>query len=135
MSLDFIVFDLFAQISLFVFVVQPRDPQILDAEPGSQDRPLVIDDILAKNCVVENGRPPANISFYLDNDEIIDTNMVGFPEYYESKENNNLTTVVRGLHYRVRAEDNQKFITCRSSHFAYQDGFADTRFQLVVQCK
>lgn len=131
----YLLLNLFYRVFFYVFTVQPRDPQILDAEPGSQDRPLLVDSVLAKNCVVENGRPPANISFYLDNDEIIDPNMVGFPEYYESKENNDLTTVVRGLHYRVRAEDNQKFITCRSHHFAYVDSYADTRFQLVVQCK
>lgn len=115
--------------------VEPREPQILDAAPNSQDRPLVKDSILEKNCVVEDGRPPANISFYLGSNEIVDPSIVRFPEYYESKENNNLTTVVRGLKYRVRAEDNGQFITCRAEHFAYPEGYSDTKFQLFVECK
>lgn len=85
-------------------------------------------------CGVEGGRPPANITFYLDNNELTDPNVVHQIEHYDNNYDNN-TSAVRRISYRLRAEDDGKTLTCRATHFAYPDGHADVPYKLRVYCK
>lgn len=115
-------------------IVPPREPQWIDDRPSPNKDRLVKDDLFDKVCGVEGGRPPANITFYLDNDEITDPNVAHQVEYYDNNYDNN-TSAVRRLSYRLRADDDGKTITCRALHFAYPEGHSDVPFKLRVFCK
>jgi len=122
--------ELIGSVELIVGVA-PRQPQWLNEQIDSNRNRLVKDDSFDRVCGVDGGRPPPNITFYLDNDEITDPRMVHDMEYFDNGSDNN-TAVVRRLEYKLRAEDDGKTITCRAMHFAYPDGHADEPYQLKV---
>lgn len=114
--------------------MSPHEPQWIEDRQDNGRNRLIKDDVFDKVCGVDGGRPPANITFLLDNEEITDPNVVHQIEYYDNNYDNN-TSAVRRLNYRLRAEDDGKKIICRAIHFAYPDGFADVPYNLRVFCK
>lgn len=77
-----------------------------------------------------DGRPGANVSFFLDNEELV--NGVPPPEEYNQ---NDAITVVRSVKFRIEDQDNGKTLTCRAEHFAYPNGFKEIKAHLQVNCK
>lgn len=116
----------------------PRTPQWVEIDTdnsrySNQQQQQRKGDTFNKACIVEGGRPPANISFYLGNEEITDPNVAGPTEVVVERENTTVTS--RRISYKLRAEDDGKTITCRALHFAYPEGHADTPTNLRVNCK
>lgn len=80
-------------------------------------------------CSSTDGRPAANITWYL-NDQPLGA---GSSEVVDSKtENTTYYTVYSRLHYRLKPEDHTKPLICRAYHPGYPEGFLDTRHQLSV---
>lgn len=112
----------------------PQRPEIQlqsDARRGTFE----IDQEFQARCVSRDGRPPAQLQWFLDNDQILDTDQVGVPKVIESLTSNNTTlySVAVTLKRRLQATDDRKFLICRSVHPADQP--QEDRLQLQVRCK
>lgn len=92
-----------------------------------------LNDVLQASCVVRDGRPVANISWYL-NEEPLYNSEVSMPTIMElAKEN--LQTKVQNMTRVLQASDNGKSLRCVAFHPAYPEGRAETSRQLDVKCK
>lgn len=107
-------------------LVEPRSPQF----ETFTNQALVKDNVFEDRCIVADGRPGANISFFLDNEEIV--RGVSPPEEYNQTDT---VTVVRQIRFTISDQDNGKTLTCRAEHFAYPNGYKETKAQLRVHCK
>lgn len=107
-------------------LVEPRTPQFEHFTGQPLDKGTIFDD----QCVVADGRPGANISFFLDNEELV--HGVAAPEELDQ---NGAITVVRRVAFRIEDQHNGKTLTCRAEHFAYPNGFKETKALLRVNCK
>jgi hypothetical protein len=105
----------------------PQPPQILF--PNQDPRIFEADKEIEAECAVVDGRPAANITWFLNDQplgpgasEIVDSNNEGTTYY----------TTYSKLRRRLRPDDHTKALICRAYHAGYQDGFQDTRMQLNV---
>lgn len=114
---------------LFVCLVPPQRPEI---QPNTASQ-FQIDQDLQVNCVSRNGRPPAQLYWFLDNEQIFEG--VSRPRISDTITNQNTTlyTVTLQLNRRLRASDDHKFLICRSIHPADQP--QEDRIQLQVKCE
>lgn len=110
-------------------VVPPARPEIQPNTVGQ----FQIDQDLQLTCVSRNGRPPAQLYWFLDNEQIFEG--VSRPRISDTITNQNTTlyTVAVQLNRRLRASDDHKFLICRSIHPADQP--QEDRLQLQVRCK
>lgn len=87
-------------------------------------------------CVSRDGRPAANLSWYLENERLTNNNVL--PEIIETKPdgdpNTTLFTAKLEVSRILRAEDDGKTLTCRAEHIAIDRGFEDVKTQLIVKC-
>jgi hypothetical protein len=111
-----------ATIDLIVGI-EPKDPHFEHYTNQELSKGSAFDD----RCIVPDGRPAANITFFLNDQELV--NGIGQPEEYQQEDK---ITVVRQIHFKVTDQDNGKILTCRAEHFAYPNGFKDTKVQLRV---
>lgn len=92
-----------------------------------------IDQDFIAQCAAREGRPPARLYWFLDDEPIAE----GFsaPRIVESLTGHNTTlyTTVQQLNRRLKATDDRRFLICRSIHPADQP--QEDRFQLQVRCK
>ncbi|CRL03061.1 CLUMA_CG016224, isoform A [Clunio marinus] len=109
-------------------IVIAKAPQLPVIE-SSNIKDLEADKEIEVECSSVDGRPAANITWYLDDqllgpgeEEIVDSPNEGTIYY----------TVYSKLRYRVRPDDNTRFLICRAYHPGYPEGFADARMQLNV---
>lgn len=109
-----------------MFLVEPRAPQF----ETFTNQALAKGNVFEDRCIVADGRPGANISFFLDNEELV--HGVAAPEEYNQ---NDAITVVRRVSFKIEDQHNGKTLTCRAEHFAYPNGFKETKAQLRVNCK
>ncbi|XP_019769623.1 fasciclin-3 isoform X3 [Dendroctonus ponderosae] len=109
----------------------PKLPE-LDLSRGADDLNVYkVDDVLRATCVIRDGRPVANISWYLG-DELIDVGELSMPTVVDlAKEN--LQSKVQNLTRRLRASDNAKFLKCVGYHPAYAGGQAETKRRLDIK--
>lgn len=84
-------------------------------------------------CISRDGRPPATISWFLDDEPITDG--LSLLETVDSMTSDNLTLfmVSQTLTKFIRASDDRKTLICRTSHIAGQP--QDARQQIQVRCK
>lgn len=113
-------------------LVPPQRPEIKlqsDARRGSFE----IDQDFQATCISRDGRPPAQLQWFLDNDQILDG--ISAPRVVDSLTSNNTTlySVAVTLNRRLKATDDRKFLICRSVHPADQP--QEDRLQLQVRCK
>ncbi|XP_044261126.1 fasciclin-3 isoform X1 [Tribolium madens] len=109
----------------------PRLPE-LDLSRGTDSVNIYkINDVLQASCIVKDGRPVANISWYLDNEPLY-SNDLSMPTVIDlAKEN--LQSKVQNLTRVLQASDNGKHLRCVAFHPAYPDGRAETARQLDVK--
>ncbi|XP_063927033.1 fasciclin-3 isoform X2 [Zophobas morio] len=109
----------------------PRIPE-MDLSRGTDSLNIYkLNDVLQASCVVRDGRPVANISWYL-NEEPLYNSEVSMPTIMElAKEN--LQTKVQNMTRVLQATDNGKSLRCVAFHPAYPEGRAETSRQLDVK--
>lgn len=116
----------------FVILVPPRKPEIkINSE--QQRSSFEIDQNLRATCIVRDGRPPALLQWFIDNEPI--TEGVSTPRIVDqmTSTNNTMYTVAQSIDRRLKASDDRRFLICRSYHPAQQT--QEERFQLSVRCK
>lgn len=92
-----------------------------------------IDQDFQATCISRDGRPPAQLYWFLDTEQI--TEGISAPRVADLLTSNNTTlySVAVTLNRRLKATDDRKFLICRSVHPADQP--QEDRFQLQVRCK
>lgn len=107
----------------------PKDPE-LDISRGTDSlRVYKINDILHASCIVRDGRPVANISWYLDDEPILGTHMPTVIDL--AKEN--LQSKIQNISRQLQASDNGKHLRCVASHPAYPSGTRQTQRLLDIK--
>lgn len=103
----------------------PHPPQI----SLSNNEQLEAGNDLEAECSSTDGRPAANITWYLNDQplgagssEVVDSSAEGTTYY----------TVYSRLRFRLKPEDHTKALICRAYHPGYPEGFSDTRHQLNI---
>lgn len=110
----------------------PKRPEIkINTQPHRNS--FEIDQDFQAECISRNGRPPATLQWFLDDEPIVEG--VSAPRIGDSIAGSNTTlyTVAVQLNRRLTASDDRKFLICRSTHPA--DQAQEDRFQLSVRCK
>ncbi|CAH1114069.1 unnamed protein product, partial [Psylliodes chrysocephalus] len=109
----------------------PKLPE-LDLSRGTDSlRVYKINDVLEASCVVRDGRPVANISWYLDDERINDSALEMATVIEIAKEN--LQSKVQNLSRVLQPTDNGRYLKCVAIHPAYPGGQAETKRQLDVK--
>ncbi|XP_060534314.1 fasciclin-3 isoform X2 [Cylas formicarius] len=109
----------------------PKAPE-LDLSQGTDHLVVYkVDDTIQASCIVRDGRPVANISWFLDN-EPIDNSELSMPTVIDlAKEN--LQSKIQNLTRRLRASDNGKYLRCVAYHDGYPGGISETKRQLDIK--
>lgn len=110
----------------------PRRPEI-KINTDQQRNSFEIDQDFQATCISKEGRPPAHLQWFLDNEPI--TEGLAKPRIIDqlAGPNTTLYTVVQTLSRRLKASDDRRFLICRSFHPAQQP--QEDRYQLAVRCK
>ncbi|CAH0548623.1 unnamed protein product [Brassicogethes aeneus] len=110
---------------------EPKQPE-LDLSRGTDKLSVYkLDDELLASCIVKDGRPVANISWFLDG-EPLPGDELSMPTIIDlAKEN--LHSQVQNLTRRLQASDNGKSLRCVAYHPAYPNGRSETSRQLDVK--
>ncbi|KAJ8968414.1 hypothetical protein NQ317_002251, partial [Molorchus minor] len=108
----------------------PRVPE-LQIRPGSDSpRMYKVDERLDASCVVRDGRPAANISWFLDDDPISDISLSMPTIKGFAKED--LLTKIQNFSKTLRASDNGRYLRCVAYHPAYPTGSEETKVLLDI---
>lgn len=111
-------------------------PPELDTQPCSRSDICEVDDVFQAVCISHDGRPPAQIEWYLDDQRI--TEGLGMIEIGESltSQNTTLYTSSQKISRTLRASDDTKNLICRTPHITDRgQPPQQTQFQLHVKCK
>ncbi|KAK9886346.1 hypothetical protein WA026_015863 [Henosepilachna vigintioctopunctata] len=107
----------------------PKSPEMdIHSGPGSI-KEYKIDDTIHASCMVEDGRPVANISWFLDLEPLYED--LSMPKIVEMAKEN-LQSKYQNLTRQLRASDNGKRLRCVAQHPAYPNGQQETSRQLNV---
>lgn len=112
----------------------PRRPELqINTEPRRDA--YEIDQPFQATCISRDGRPPARIQWFLDDEEL--TEGLSLPRVIESLTDRNTTlyTVVQTLTRHLKATDDRKVLYCRTSHPAEPGATQENKFQFQVRCK
>ncbi|XP_055298603.1 fasciclin-3 isoform X2 [Sitodiplosis mosellana] len=114
-----------------VVALPPKRPEIkINTELHRSS--FEIDQDFQATCISRDGRPPATLQWFLDNEPIVES--ISAPRIVQDSligRNTTLYTVSIQLNRRLRASDDRKFLICRSTHPADQP--QEDRFQLSVR--
>lgn len=112
----------------------PLRPE-LEINTKSQSGSYEIGEEFRATCISRDGRPPSNISFYLDDEPI--TEGLGMDEIIESiaSKNTMLYTTRKTIRKFIQASDDRRTLTCRTQHIADRGQPQDVRMQFQVRCK
>ncbi|XP_055716712.1 fasciclin-3 isoform X1 [Phlebotomus papatasi] len=115
-----------------VVALEPQRPQLEILSQG-RNGAFEVDTEFQAKCISHDGRPPANITWYLDDEPLFDG--LTMPEVVETHDRNNATlyTVVQGIQRFIRVDDDRRNLICRANHFSYPQGYLDSRIQLLVR--
>ncbi|KAG5875940.1 Fasciclin-3, partial [Gonioctena quinquepunctata] len=110
---------------------EPQLPELDVRRQPDSSRVFKVNDLLEASCIVKDGRPVANISWFLDDDMINDRSLematvVDFAKEDVHSKLQNLTRV-------LQPSDNGKYLRCVATHPAYPVGSAETKMQLNVK--
>lgn len=109
-------------------IVIAKAPQLPQISVENQNQ-LEAGEYLDADCSSVDGRPAANISWYLGDQPLgpgqseIFENSDGGATYY---------TVHSKLRYQLKPQDHTQNLICRASHPGYPEGFSDTRLNLNI---
>ncbi|XP_044762896.1 fasciclin-3 isoform X2 [Coccinella septempunctata] len=115
---------------MHLIVAKPPQPPMMEVSRGPDNVGVYkIHDTIHASCAVNDGRPAANISWYLDDVPILEG--LSMPTIVEiAKEN--LQSKSQNLTRQLRASDNGKRLRCVAHHPAYPNGQHETSRQLDV---
>ncbi|XP_074039691.1 fasciclin 3 isoform X2 [Leptinotarsa decemlineata] len=109
----------------------PKTPE-LDISRGTDSlRVYKVNDVLEASCIVRDGRPVANISWFLD-DEPINESILKMPTVVEMAKEN-LQSKLQNLTKVLQPTDNGRSLKCVAFHPAYPGGRQETKRQLDVK--
>lgn len=110
----------------------PRRPEIKITTEQHRSS-FEIEQNFQATCISRDGRPPARLQWFLDDEPI--TEGLSSPRVHDvlSGSNTTLHTVIQSLSRRLKPSDDRRFLICRSFHPAQQP--QEDRFQLSVRCK
>lgn len=116
----------------FFCLVPPQRPEIkiiTEQRRGSFE----IDQDFQAVCTSREGRPPAYLYWFLDDEPILEG--LSQPRIIDTLSGHNTTlySVQQTLHRRLKPTDDRRFLICRSVHPADQP--QEDKFQLQVRCK
>lgn len=139
-----IFFIIFLSILLiyFIFLIEPPKAPELDVNRGSEAQQIYrAGDVLQAACYIRDGRPAANISWYLDNDLLVE----GLNEPIIINGLDDLQTVQQNLTRRLSPQDDSKQLRCVANHIALNGAGPEagpnagrtyqSSIQLNVKCK
>ncbi|KAG8305219.1 coreceptor-mediated virion attachment to host cell [Homalodisca vitripennis] len=90
-------------------------------------------DLLIATCTVKNGRPSANISWFLGDEPVSEgLQMAGETCLEQSK---GMCTIQQNLTRVLQAADHKKELKCVSSHQSFKDRPQETTFEISVTCE
>lgn len=112
----------------------PLRPE-LEINTKSQSGSYEIGQKFQATCISRDGRPPSNISFYLDDEPI--TEGVGIDEIIESiaSQNTMLYTTRKTITKYIQASDDRRNLICRVQHIADRGQPQEVKLQFQVRCK
>lgn len=112
----------------------PRRPDLQITSRPTHDA-FEIDQPFQATCISRDGRPPARIQWFLDDEELVEG--LQLPRILESLTDRNTTlyTVVQTLTRHLKATDDRKTLYCRTSHPAEPGVTQENKFQIQVRCK
>ncbi|XP_055917848.1 fasciclin-3 isoform X3 [Eupeodes corollae] len=116
-----------------VVALRPHQPVIeLLSKPG-QDEAFAAESKFAARCVVRDGRPAANISWFIDDLPIVQG--LNPPEVIESQSDKNVTlsTTAQLLQKYLTPEDDGKMLICRAYHQTDREDPQEGKFLLKVR--
>ncbi|XP_045465832.1 fasciclin-3 isoform X2 [Harmonia axyridis] len=113
-----------------LIVAKPPQVPVMEVSKGSDNVGVYkIHDTIHASCSVNDGRPAANISWFLDDIPILED--LSMPTIVEiAKEN--FQSKSQNLTRQLRASDNGKRLRCVAQHPAYPNGQQETSRQLDV---
>ncbi|XP_031629264.1 fasciclin-3 isoform X2 [Contarinia nasturtii] len=114
-----------------VVALPPKRPEI-NIHTNMNRGSFEIDQDFEAECISRDGRPAANLQWFLDSEQIVDG--VSAPRLLHDSitgRNTTLYTVGIQLNRRLKASDDRKFLICRSIHPADQQ--QEDRVQLSVR--
>lgn len=118
----------------FRLIGAPGRPEIQVSTTPRRDA-YEIDQPFQATCFSRDGRPPAKLQWFLDDEEL--TEGLSVPRVIDSiaEKNTTLYSVVQTLTRHLKATDDRKTLFCRTSHPAEPGVVQEARFQLQVRCK
>lgn len=126
-----LVAECFTQL-LFCGVGAPRAPQLEVSQDLDHQWAYKLGDVLRASCIVRDGRPVANISWYLD-DEPLYGDSLTMPTVLDL-DKEDLHTIMQNLTRMLQPSDNGKILRCVSMHPAITGNNIASR-QLNVTCE
>uniref|UniRef100_A0A1B6GGZ2 Ig-like domain-containing protein n=1 Tax=Cuerna arida TaxID=1464854 RepID=A0A1B6GGZ2_9HEMI len=122
--------------TMHLIVAIPPEPPTLRVSvgtgSGTETGPRVYKekDQLIATCTVKNGRPAANISWFLGDEPVTE----GLPMAVETcmQQDNGLCTIQQNLTRILQAADHKKQLKCVSSHHSFKDRPQETTFEISV---
>lgn len=114
--------------------VAPLRPE-LEIHTRPRGGSFEIDEQFHARCISRDGRPPAQIQWFLDDEPILEG--LSAAEIVESTAANNATlySVTQTITRVLRASDDRKHLICRTAHPADHGMPQETQYQLQVRCK
>lgn len=109
---------------------RPSRPELMIAKPENPDGSFNENDILNAFCIVKNGRPAANITWFIGDEKLSDGLSTILVEQYEPQD---LHTVSQNLTRRVQASDNGKQLKCIAGHPLLNDNSNTTTQTISVK--
>ncbi|CAG9815099.1 unnamed protein product, partial [Phaedon cochleariae] len=115
-----------------LIVAKPPKLPELDLSRGTDSlRVYKVNDQLEASCIVRDGRPVANITWFLDDEQISDAGLKRPTVIDLAKEN--LQSKIQNLTRVLQPSDNGKYLKCVAIHPAYPNHYAETKRQLDVK--
>ena len=112
----------------------PLRPEIR-VETQPRNGAFEIDQTLEATCISRDGRPPAEIVWFLDDEPLLEG--IARPEEFESQTGDGakLYTVQRSISRILKANDDGRHLICRTNHPAQPGKSEEARVQLRINCK
>lgn len=111
----------------------PQQPKIKISTKPQHGSAYAIDQEIEALCESRDGRPPAKLSWFLNDEPIFEG--VQKEKVLDAiiAQNSTVYMVQQALRHRIRASDDNKYLICRAEHPAGHP--QDTQVPLQVRCK
>lgn len=124
--------------NLFYNKIYPSVPPLrpeLEFSPRARNGAYEIDQQLQARCISRDGRPPATLSWWLDDEQLHEG--LALPEVLETHAPNNTTlyTISQVATVRIQANLDRKHLICRAAHQTDHGNPQEAHLQLQVKCR